>query len=606
MVDLSTVEVTDLETGETLIVPISQLDSISTDEKPYHPIDPDSPDSKYLELARFRYEVIKPLLVPSRTKKQVEERAKEFNLNPATLYRWIKQFEESGGQLSALVPNYGRRGGKGKKRVNPEVEKLIKEVIETVYLNPYKRVSVKRAYQILLLKCRELGLTPPHINTFRNRIKELSPFMTTQKRKGKVVAQSLYGAASSSFEPERPLEVVQIDHTLLDVVVVDELTREPIGRPYLTIALDVYSRTVFGYYLSLDAPSYFSVAQTLFVGITPKDNLLEELGVEGKWEVWGIPEKIHVDNAKEFRSTYLEDFCKEYGITIDYRPSKTPHYGGHVERLFRTINEEIHNLPGTTFSNPVEKKGYDPERHACMTLLELEKWLVEFIVNYYHKRIHSETGTTPEEKYKEGILGNETSKGRGLFKLITGEEAKKLWFSLLPSARRTIQKDGVHLFGLRYYDNVLKPFIRLRKQGEKSETYTFKYDPRDMRYVYFQHPQTKEYYKIPCRETRLPKLSLWELKEYRKRLNLKRKAKEYELLEGLKKLITLEEEALEKTKRVKRKRNSKKLYDFKSYVEQKTSSDESKKEANEEKTRQLPPRTPQFDDLDDIEPFEVD
>jgi putative transposase len=31
------------------------------------------------------------------------------------------------------------------------------------------------------------------------------------------------------------LEVVQIDHTLVDVVVVDELERLPLGRPWLTL-----------------------------------------------------------------------------------------------------------------------------------------------------------------------------------------------------------------------------------------------------------------------------------------------------------------------------------------------------------------------------------
>jgi putative transposase len=44
-----------------------------------------------------------------------------------------------------------------------------------------------------------------------------------------------------------PLEVVQIDHTLVDVVVVDELERLPLGRPWLTLAIDVASRMVNGF-----------------------------------------------------------------------------------------------------------------------------------------------------------------------------------------------------------------------------------------------------------------------------------------------------------------------------------------------------------------------
>lgn len=601
VVDLSTVKVVDLETGELLTAPISDVEvpesSLTTDT----PLDPESPSSKYWEVAEKRYEIIKPLLKPDRTRKEVEERAREFNLNPATLYRWIRKFEESGGLISSLAPNYSKRGGKGRKRTSPEVEKLIEEVINDVYLNPSRRVSVKRAYQILVLKCRERELEPPHENTFRNRIKELSPFLTTKKREGRVSAQGKFGASSKPFESEYPLEVIQTDHTQLDVVVVDEKTGEPIGRPYLTLAVDVYSRMVYGYYLSLEAPGYFSVAQTLLMGILPKDVLLEELGVEGKWEIWGIPHKIHVDNAAEFRSSHLERFCKEYGVTIDYRPRKTPHYGGHIERLIRTINEEVHNLPGTTFSNPVERKDYKPEKRAVFTLLKLEKWLVHYIVNVYHKKIHSELGMTPEEKYRLGIFGDGTTKGRGLPKMITGKEAERLKLALLPSFKRTIQKDGVHFCGLRYYDTVLKPFIRLKKKGDKAVNYTFKYDPRDVRFVYFQHPETGEFYRIPCRDRRLPKLSLWELREAKKRLNLKKKYNEMQLVEGIQKLLQIEEEA-EKEKKVKRRKNNKVMYEKKERIEKKLTG---APEGKEPETRKG--LVDDFwEDLDDIEPFEVE
>jgi len=601
LVDLSTVKVVDLETGELMTVSISDLEVSENNTITDTPIDPESSSSKYWEIAEKRYEVIKPLLKPNRTRKEVEKRAKEFNLNPVTLYRWIKQFEESGGLISSLAPNYSRRGGKGKKRTSPKVEKLIEEVINEIYLNPSRRVSVKRAYQILVLKCRERELQPPHINTFRNRIKELSPFFVTRKREGRVSAQGKFGASSKPFEPEYPLEVIQTDHTQLDIVVVDEKTREPIGRPYLTLAIDVYSRMVYGYYLSLEAPGYFSVAQTLLMGILPKDVLLEELGVEGRWEIWGIPQKIHVDNAAEFRSSHLEKFCKEYGITIDYRPKKTPHYGGHIERLMRTINEEIHNLPGTTFSNPAERKDYKPERKAVFTLLELEKWLVHYIVNVYHKRIHSELGMTPEEKYRIGIFGDSTTKGRGLPKMITGKEAERLRLALLPSFKRTIQKDGVHFCGLRYYDNVLKPFIRLRKKGDRAVSYTFKYDPRDVRFVYFQHPETGEFYRIPCRDRRLPRLSLWELREAKKKLNLKKRYNEMQLVEGIHKLLQIEEEA-EKKKKAKRRKNNSTMYRQKEKIEKKLSgiSKEEKPITSKELENDF------WEDLDDIEPFDVE
>jgi hypothetical protein len=39
--------------------------------------------------------------------------------------------------------------------------------------------------------------------------------------------------------------VVQIDHTLLDIILVDDLHRLSIGRPWITLAIDVFSRIHF-------------------------------------------------------------------------------------------------------------------------------------------------------------------------------------------------------------------------------------------------------------------------------------------------------------------------------------------------------------------------
>ena len=55
-----------------------------------------------------------------------------------------------------------------------------------------------------------------------------------------------------------PLEQVQIDHTVIDLIVVDDRDRQPIGRPYLTLAIDVFTRCVIGMVVTLEAPSAVS------------------------------------------------------------------------------------------------------------------------------------------------------------------------------------------------------------------------------------------------------------------------------------------------------------------------------------------------------------
>jgi putative transposase len=70
----------------------------------------------------------------------------------------------------------------------------------------------------------------------------------------------------------------------------------------------------------------------------------------------GLPHMIHVDNAKEFHSEALVRGCQEYGIIIDHRLRRQPQLGGHIERLIGTMMGAVHLLPGTTFSNPIDKK----------------------------------------------------------------------------------------------------------------------------------------------------------------------------------------------------------------------------------------------------------
>jgi putative transposase len=54
----------------------------------------------------------------------------------------------------------------------------------------------------------------------------------------------------------------------------------------------------------------------------------------------------------------------------------------------------VHLLPGTTFSNVVEKADYRPEERAALTLTELERWLTLEIAGVYHHAVHTALGTS--------------------------------------------------------------------------------------------------------------------------------------------------------------------------------------------------------------------
>lgn len=123
-----------------------------------------------------------------------------------------------------------------------------------------------------------------------------------------------------------------------------------------------------GLVVTLEAPSALSVGLCMAHMATDKRAWLERLGVEVAWPMSGKPREVHVDNASEFHSEALRRGCDQHGIKLEYRPKGMPYFGGIIERLIGTMMQMVHELPGTTFSNPSERGDYDSDSTAVLTM----------------------------------------------------------------------------------------------------------------------------------------------------------------------------------------------------------------------------------------------
>lgn len=545
------------QNGRERVLLISDLAIPESDFVPCSSDLADIDDELWNEAAR-RHELLTPLLNGEiKGRFAIETYAREKGVGYATLYRWYKAFNAY-NTLSALIPKQ-RGWHKGQSRLNPKIDNIIQEAIQQYYLSG-QRLSQKKVIQQIHVICLQNGIKPPAENSIRKRINELSEKEVLNKRGYKEKARNKFQPKPKHFpNVSYPLDVIQIDHTQVDLILVDDKTRQPIGRPWLTLAIDVYSRMICGYYLSLDAPSETSVGLCVSHAVLPKESWLEAKKIGGKWEVWGLPNKIHVDNGSDFRSNTFRRACAEYGINLEFRPVRTPHYGGHIERLIGTFMKEVHQLSGTTFSNVKHKDNYDSEKNASLTFDEFETWLLQQIVNVYHKRIHSALEMSPEAKWEEGIFGTDEAIGRGLPPIPSSPETLMLDF--MPYAERTIQNTGVTWDGLRYFDFVLLPYIGLTDNG-KVRKFIFRRDPRDVSKIYFYQPDSKQYIPIHTADQSFPHMTLWELKNAKQRLRDRgrKKYNEYQVLETIKEMQQHLETAQAKTKKARRLQQSKTLY----------------------------------------------
>ncbi len=512
-----------------------------------------SVDEADWQTAEKRFATIRPLLGDvRRTRESVAVQAQAAKVHTATVYRWLDIYERT-GRVSALLPAKPN-GGRGKSRLSTEVETVIKETLENYYLKQQKPSAQKTCLEVIRL-CRQADLDPPHPNTIRQRIAALSEELKMKRRQGVKTAREKFEPATGAFPgADWPLAYVQIDHTKLDIILVDDLHRLPVGRPWITLAVDVFSRMVTGFYVSFDPPGAMSVGLCLTHGILPKEKWLAKYNISTPWPCWGLIGTLHADNAGEFRGQMLKRACAEYGINLEWRPVAQPNYGAHIERLLGTVLKEIHSLPGATFSEPKEKGSYDSEKEAAMTLSELEEWLAVFVTQVYHQRVHSELRTSPIKRYEEGILGTKERPGTGLPYRVLDEDRLRLDF--MPHLERTIQPRGVVVDEIHYFSDVLRRFINAADPDDPrhKRKFIFKRDPRDISVLYFYDPDVKRYYPIPYRDTSRPALSVWELREATKRLKEegRRDIDENMIFAAYARMRAAEEQAVRETKRARR------------------------------------------------------
>ncbi len=321
--------------------------------------------------ARRRVLVMRPLLDLERcTRERARAAAAELGVSERQVYRLLQRLRAAGGELTALLPG-GSNGGRGKQRLSVAREQLLRRCIDERYLTRQKRSAAVLAHDIHG-QALKAGITPPSESTIRRRLQTLS--LADKRRRGEEhpEAEPIYGATPAA---DSPLDWVQMDHTDVDLIIMDPLNRMPIGRPWITVAIDVFSRCIAGVHLSLEAPSATSVGLCLTMVASDKASWLQQRGIEARWPIAGKPRRLGVDNASEFHSAAFERGCEQQGIAIEWRPPGLKHYGGVVERVIGTLMQLVHTLPGTTFSSPHERGEYNSDKTACLTMEELECWL---------------------------------------------------------------------------------------------------------------------------------------------------------------------------------------------------------------------------------------
>jgi putative transposase len=372
-------------------------------------------------------------------------------------------------------------------RLSDESLKIVKKVIEQEYLTLISP-RPKAIFDSIESKCLIDDITPPIYDTVYKILKRLNPELKERMRNGKA-GDEKYTEVQRGFsnrEAKFPLHIVEIDHTQLDLDIIDEKTGYVIGRPYITLGIDVYSRKVWCMEVSFDPPSADKVRRALMKGLFFKD-AKEKYGTHNEWDIYGIPTIIYLDNGPEFKNAEVRRMINEtLESQVQFRPVKTPRYGGTIERLFGTINSElIHRLAGTRKGSVSEKGDYDSEKEAVFTLEDIRELLTIYITDVYHHSVHKGLPIehpTPATRYYAGLGMT------GFPDWIDKEDEEHYRMELLPVIMKPYTRDGVRFDNIIYRSENHKNLIRPREYK-----YKVKYDSDDVSRLFLQIPATGEY-----------------------------------------------------------------------------------------------------------------
>jgi putative transposase len=413
----------------------------------------------------------------------------------STVWRWNQNWVRQSRRIDRVVDRCDRRGGKDLGRLSEEIEELMVTVIDEFYLTE-QRHTAGEAYQNLLGRIALLNkqrsddeqLKEPSASTWLRRLKRLNAYEVMARRDGERSAKKFFRAVTGTVKVSRILERVEMDHTPLNLFVIDNRTYMPLGRPDLTVALCRKSRCVVGYWVSFTGHGADAVLGCLRHVVQPKSYIEEKYpAIQLDWPCFGIPIAIYVDNGMEFVGDDMAAACSDLGIDIFYLPARRPQWKGAVERFLKTFNHSlIHTIPGTTFEKITARKDYNPTKHALITLEDLERIIHMWVCDVYHNKVHRGLKARPIDVWERDAA---------IEPVPMLDDLGRLDFILGEGVERTLFHYGVELHGGQQRFNSKALALVFSACG--NVRVRVKFHRSDISKVWVEHPATKDYIEVP-------------------------------------------------------------------------------------------------------------
>lgn len=449
-----------------------------------------------------RFKIIQPFILGELKPVEVKDYVMNFpdedkpngKLSVASFYRWVNLWYKRRNKLDLIPKKTGPKG----HRVNADVMKEVSTIISK-YNKKVEVTTIKDEYDKLLSTIKNTNITRDDSeklkkiseSTFRRLCKKYhDPYEKDKELLGTNMADLKHNGVRDATRASRPLEVMELDWTPIDCLIIDFDTDESF-RPVIMYGMDQATSEPMGFRIIFKhEPDAGDWKQLILHCILPKTNIKEKYPkVQGEWSAYGVPQSILLDNAKVNDSLEVAEICNALNIGLRYAEVKSGHHKGLIEHALGNLNHKaFQGLLGSLFSNTDEKGEYDAQAKAVVNIEGLYHIthiaIVDLVANNFNRGINKQG--VPEHLWREGLREMKVHP-----KLPYNREYLELIFSS-NSVFRTVVPKGIELMGHLFNSEELNELRKRLEREGKSRMVQVRYG-QDMRVVYVRDEQNKRY-----------------------------------------------------------------------------------------------------------------
>jgi putative transposase len=415
----------------------------------------------------------------------------------ATVMWWQTRANQAKDRVAALRDRSDRKGRTG-PRYSEDVLRILRQIRDDRFLCRSPRITVEKAVRMAQDAVRIANASLPkskHMPSPGRKamvgvINELDAVEVIARRFGADVALRMMRTSLGGVVTSRPLERVEIDHTKLSVVLLDD-DFEPLGRASYTGAIDAHTTSMLGYYWGAEVPSVVALARCIRHSVRPKVEFLKKYeNVTNGWDCFGVAEAWVLDNGLEEHATAVRQAASQMGVQrVEFCARAAPWQKGSIERFLRTQDQGLlHSLPGATMESILSRTDFDPKKDHLIRASTFDRLLAKWVVDIYMRE--------PKAVLRNRSASDAWAAAKGSFTQYVPTEIDLLERIFLKQVKgRLLDHAGVEYDCLVYNSLDMK---LLRERFGPRLTVDIRVSDEELGFIHVGVPNHDAWVKVPC------------------------------------------------------------------------------------------------------------